>query len=118
MLRITQVKLPCGSNRKAIEQKVRKILRLRHEDVCEIELERRSVDARKKPQLFDVYTVLVSGLKDEKKRADRLRDKNITVISLEKYRFPYSAVTVPASRCMSVRLSLRISTALSMTLRL
>ncbi len=98
MLRITQVKLPCGSNRKAIEQKVRKILRLRHEDPCEIEPERRSVDARKKPQLFDVYTVLVSGLKDEKKRADRLRDKNITVISLEEYCFPYSAVTVPASR--------------------
>ncbi|MBO5504224.1 MAG: NAD(P)/FAD-dependent oxidoreductase, partial [Lachnospiraceae bacterium] len=91
MLRITQVKLPCGSGTNEIEQKVRKILRLRREDSCEIELEKRSIDARKKPQLFDVYTVLVSGLKDEKKRAERLRDKNISVVSLPEYRFPYSA---------------------------
>ena len=91
MLRITQVKLPCGSGTNEIEQKVRKILRLRREDSCEIELEKRSIDARKKPQLFDVYTVLVSGLKDEKKRAERLRDKNISVVTLPEYRFPYSA---------------------------
>ena len=91
MLRITQVKLPCGSGTNEIEQKVRKILRLRREDSCEIELEKRSIDARKKPQLFDVYTVLVSGLKDEKKRAERLRDKNISIVTLPVYRFPYSA---------------------------
>ena len=91
MLRITQVKLPCGSGTNEIEQKVRKILRLRREDSCEIELEKRSIDARKKPQLFDVYAVLVSGLKDEKKRAERLRDKNISVVTLPEYRFPYSA---------------------------
>lgn len=90
MLRITQVKLPCGSGTNEIKQKVRKILRLRREDSCEIELEKRSIDARKKPQLFDVYTVLVSGLKDEKKRAERLRDKNISVVTLPEYRFPYS----------------------------
>ena len=50
-----------------------------------------SVDARKKPQLFDIYTVEVeTGLSAKKETAliHRARNKNVTAASPDKWRFP------------------------------
>ena len=50
-----------------------------------------SVDARKKPQLFDIYTVEVeTGLSAKKETAliHRARNKNVTASSPDKWRFP------------------------------
>ena len=91
MIRISQLKLPCGHSRQDLENRVKKVLRLKDGEPLRIEIRRHSVDARKKPQLFDIYTVdadLGIGLSAEKKRAAKLRGKDLTVVEPSEYRFP------------------------------
>ena len=57
MIRISQLKLPCGHSREDLEGRVRKTLRLGGGEPLRIEIRKHSIDARKKPQLFDIYTV-------------------------------------------------------------
>ena len=84
MIRISQMKLPCGHSREALEGKIAKTLRLRGGQPFRYEIRRHSVDARKKPQLFDIYTVDVDaqmGQKAERKLIAKLR--NFLVFLLE-----------------------------------
>ena len=64
MIRITQLKLNPDSSAD-LEKMVRDMLRLGEKDPCTIEIVRQSVDARRRPELYYVYTVHVT-LKDEK----------------------------------------------------
>ena len=57
MIRISQLKLPCGHSREELQSRVRKTLRLKEGEPLSIIIRKHSVDARKKPQLFDIYTV-------------------------------------------------------------
>lgn len=91
MIRISQLKLPCGHSRGDLEGRVRKILRLGGGEPLRIEIRKHSIDARKKPQLFDIYTVdadLGIGLSAEKKRIAKLRSKDISVVQPSEYSFP------------------------------
>ena len=72
MIRITQLKLPPTAGEADIRQAIRRSLRLKREEAFSFELLRQSVDARKKPDIFYVYTVLVR-LSDEKREAQVLR---------------------------------------------
>ena len=54
-------------------------------------IRKHSIDARKKPQLFDIYTVdadLGIGLNAEKKRIAKLRSKDISAVQPSEYKFP------------------------------
>lgn len=91
MIRISQLKLPCGHSREELENRIHKMLRLKGGQAFRYEIRRHSVDARKKPQLFDIYTVdvdLGAGPKADKKLAARLHSKEITAAEPMKYRFP------------------------------
>lgn len=91
MIRISQLKLPCGHSSGDLESRVRKTLRLRDGEPLRIVIRKHSIDARKKPQLFDIYTVdadLGIGLNAEKKRIAKLRSKDITAVQPSGYRFP------------------------------
>ena len=91
MIRIAQLKLPCGHSRADLEKRIRKVLRLREDQPLTYEIKRHSVDARKKPQLFDIYTIdadLQTGQKAEKKLAAKLRSKDISAVVPERYCFP------------------------------
>ena len=91
MIRISQLKLPCGHSRQDLEGKVRKVLRLKEGEPLRIEIRRHSVDARKKPQLFDIYTVDVDlGIRPdaEKKRLAKIRSKDLSAVQPSVYRFP------------------------------
>ena len=91
MIRISQLKLPCGHSRGDLEGRVRKTLRLGGGEPLRIEIRKHSIDARKKPQLFDIYTVdadLGIGLNAEKKRVAKLRSKDISAVQPSEYRFP------------------------------
>ena len=72
MIRITQLKLPPTAGEADIRQAIRRSLRLGKEESFSFELLRQSVDARKKPDIYYVYTVLVR-LSDEKREAQVLR---------------------------------------------
>ena len=91
MIRISQMKLPCGHSRKDLESKIVKKLRLKEGRTLRYEIRKHSVDARRKPQLFDIYTVdvdLGNSLKEDRKLASKLRSKEITAVQQEFYRFP------------------------------
>ena len=91
MIRISQLKLPCGHSREELQSRVRKTLRLKEGEPLSIIIRKHSVDARKKPQLFDIYTVdadLGIGPAAEKKRLAKLRNKELSAVQPSDYRFP------------------------------
>ena len=90
MIRISQLKLPCGHSEADLENKIRKILRYGEKPIS-YEIRKHSVDARKKPVLFEIYTVDIdthTGIKAERKAAAKLRNKDVTVVEPQNYRFP------------------------------
>ena len=91
MIRISQLKLPCGHSEADLEGKIRKTIKSREKDPVSYRIRKHSIDARKKPLLFDIYTVdvdLKTGAKAERKLAARLRNKNVSVVEESCYRFP------------------------------
>ena len=91
MIRISQLKLPCGHSSRELENRIRKALRIGSSRPLTYVIRKHSVDARKKPQLFDIYTVdadLGEGPAAEKKLAAKLRSRDITAVSERPYRFP------------------------------
>lgn len=86
VIRISELKLPVNHTQKKIEQEIRKILRLRDEKF-DYEIMRQSVDARKKPELFYVYTVDVS-MKNPKAVVSRCKNRKITLQEKKEYQFP------------------------------
>ena len=106
MIRISQLKLPCGHSREDLTDKIRQTLRIKGTKTkgdpdFSYEIRRHSVDARKKPKLFDIYTVDVDtgwGIKAEKKHVARLRVKDVTYADEKPYRFPDAGSEVMAHR--------------------
>lgn len=88
MIRITQLKLHPDEGMDALRRLIRQTLRLRKEDLFSFEILRRSIDARKKPELFYTYTVLVH-LADEKtqKRVLKHKIRNADLYEPVSYRF-------------------------------
>lgn len=90
MIQISQLKLPCGSDLSRIEKKIRKRLHLKIDESFTWKILRHSVDARKKPDLADVYTVgvVLDSHDQEEKALRKLHDRNITFKKEEIYNFP------------------------------
>lgn len=88
MIRIQQMKLKIPHTNRQLREKICKLLRVGEEAVVSCEITRRSLDARKKPELFYVYTVDVE-LKQESAARKKIKDKNILFIEKEA---PYRAV--------------------------
>ena len=57
MIRINQLTLPVDHGEEAIKKKAAKLLKVDESAIGEIRIVRRSIDARKKPQLLFSYTV-------------------------------------------------------------
>ena len=85
MLRINQLKLPVGHTEADLISKVKKLLRCSEEP--EIFIVRRSVDARKKPELYFNY-ILNIKVKNQKEVYKRCDKKQVTLCEEENYRFP------------------------------
>ena len=87
MIRISQMKLCIEHNEQDISKKVKKLLRVNDEDITNIEIIKKSLDARRdKGEMLFVYTVDVS-LKDEKKISKKIYNNNIAQIKQSKYDF-------------------------------
>ncbi len=87
MIRIQQLKLPLEHDHFTIENKIRHTLGLSADTVFTYQIVKRSVDARKKPQLSYVYTVDVS-MSGEAKLVKKLRKPNIQLAQPQRYHFP------------------------------
>jgi len=87
MIQITQLKLAVGHSKTALEEKVEKILRINKSQIKDIRIIRRSIDGRKKPDIFWIYTLHVRAEK-EKSIIARIKSTNVTLVSKQEYAFP------------------------------
>lgn len=90
MIRIQQMKLPVTHTKEQLRQKAAKLLRISDKEIRTLHIVRRSMDARKKPEIFYVYTLdveLVSG-SGETSILKKVSRKDIMLTNEVKYRFP------------------------------
>ncbi len=88
MLKLSQVKVKVNNDSISnITKECAKILKVKECDIQSIEILRRSIDARKKPDIYYVYTLLVC-VNEEKKVLSRVKNnKNIEKYEKEFYSF-------------------------------
>lgn len=65
MIQLSQIKLKIPHSDKQLEDKIIKLLRIRPQDLLSVKILKKSLDARKKPELFYVYTVDVEVKKEQ-----------------------------------------------------
>ena len=96
MIRINQIKLPpdCQSEEAELQKKAAKLLRIAPSEIRSLTIVRRSLDARKKPDIYRVYTVDVR-VDGEQKIRKKWGQKNGQIQLAEEkiYQFPK---TLPA----------------------
>ena len=66
MLTLQQVKLPVTHTREDLEKKIMKTLKISSQELQSWKIRKQSLDARKKPELYFVYTIDVSVRKEKK----------------------------------------------------
>lgn len=89
MIRINQLKLPINHSEKELLEKIRKTLKLQEKKggTFTYEITKRSIDARKKPELFYVYSVLVS-VQDEVRLVKKIHSPSIVLEQKKGYHLP------------------------------
>lgn len=85
MLRINQLRLPVGHSNEDLFRKVKKVLGC--EQITEIRIIRRSIDARKKPELYFNYIldIVVTNQQAVYRKCDK---RQVTLCQETSYRFP------------------------------
>ena len=88
MITIHQLKVPCGSSMETIRKRAAAKLGLKTDADLTLKILKHSVDARKKPQLFDVYSVAVSGPALDRRSGRSRQDRDIVDTEPVEYRMP------------------------------
>ena len=86
MLRITQFKLPVEHTEQQLRERLAKALRIAPDDLISYSIRKRSLDARKKPELFYVYTIDFHTKKEN--MVLRHMKNKVQKISEKTYRIP------------------------------
>ena len=91
MIKINQLKL--GVTESVVKLKLfsAKVLKIEPKDIETLEVVKRSIDARKKPDIFFSYTVMIGtslGEDKEKKLVEKLRNRNVSIEGTVSYREP------------------------------
>lgn len=93
MIRINQIKMPpvLHDEEAQLKKKAAGLLRVNPTDILSLSIVRKSLDARKKPEIYAVYTVDVK-VAGEARIVSRLRGKNGQIHAVEErpYQFPIS----------------------------
>lgn len=84
MIRINQIKMHIEHQPKQLEEKVAKLLKIKNSQIKSIQIQKKSIDARKKPELYMVYSVNVL-VDNEKSIMKKINDNNIMLINEKKY---------------------------------
>lgn len=84
MIRINQIKLPIEHDEAQLEQKILKALKIKKNQLKHYKIAKKSIDARKKPELFYVYSVDVS-LENESAVLKKVNDNNIMSTNKKPY---------------------------------
>ncbi len=86
MLTLQQVKLPVSHTREDLEKKIVKTLKISSQDLQSWKIRKQSLDARKKPELYFVYTIDVS-VKKENRVLKKVNNKNIMLTNRKKFSY-------------------------------
>lgn len=87
MIQITQLKLPYQHTEAELENKIRKTLKLASNQKFTYKIVKKSLDARKKPDLFIVYTCQVS-CETEEKLVKKVKNASISLVKPKHYQIP------------------------------
>ena len=74
MIKISQIKLRPGHSEEALRKKAAGMLRIQEQEILELKILRRSIDARKKPDIFYIYSLGIS-VKDEDRILHKLKGR-------------------------------------------
>lgn len=91
MIQISQMKCRPDHGPGEPEAKAMKLLKLSPASVKKVSIWKRSIDARKKPEIYYIYTMLVdTGMspRKEEQLVKKLKNKNISVFHPVEYHFP------------------------------
>ena len=92
MIRIQQLKMPLSHKREDIIKKAAKRCKIKPEQILNLEIVRRSVDARKKSEVCYVYTIDLT-VENEIGILKKVNDKSIMLTNRKKYQFPKAEVS-------------------------
>lgn len=97
MIRINQVKMPLMHSMGQIKNKAAKLLKIKPEQIKELRIAKKSIDARKKPELFIVYSLDIV-VDNEQTVMKKVNDKNIMLTNDKKYDVEVTGTTGLAHR--------------------
>lgn len=86
MIRISQLKLEVTHSEKQLVSKICKQLRISEDMLQDYQIQKMSIDARKKPQIFYIYVVDVK-VNNEKQVLSKVKDNNVQKVVNEPYIF-------------------------------
>lgn len=86
MIRISQIKLPINHSENDLVAKITKKLNIKENNIVKYEIYKKSIDARKKPQIFYVYSVDVY-CDNEKKLNKKILSNDVMFAVKKKYKF-------------------------------
>lgn len=89
MITISQIKLSPSHGQEELKEAVRKTLRLQKDEAFAFDILRQSVDARRKPELFYVYTVCVSLADEKRERQILKKNRNRNVVQTHPVLYRY-----------------------------
>lgn len=88
-----------GHKREELIEKAAKLLRVNAHEIAELTIVRQSIDARKKPELFFIYTIDLALKKDREKQILRKnRNQNIAPVKLREFHMPPVRSEKPKNR--------------------
>lgn len=87
MIRISQVKLPLEHKEEELLKKCAKLLKIPSDRIQELVIVKKSIDARKKGEIYTSYTVDLS-VQDEDKVLNKVKMPNISLSQGRRYVFP------------------------------
>ena len=91
MIRVNQVKLPVKDSVRMLKLQCAKMLGIKPAEIATLEVLRRSIDARKRPEIFFSYTLLLEltgGIRAEEKLVKKLRNRNVEMSERVEYKLP------------------------------
>ena len=87
MIRVSQLKLPVEHSEEQFYQKIEKSLKIKRDQIKKLQIVKKSMDARKKPEVSIVYSVDVWVDKEEK-ILKHSGNKNAVCVKEKKYKVP------------------------------
>ena len=88
VIKVQQIKVPIRHTIEDVKKKAAKLCRIQPADIKECEIRKRSIDARRKNEIYYIYTVYLKLSDNKKKCIDKImRDKHVSIEVVDRYNF-------------------------------